>query len=58
MLLKQPLIGACPARCATAVMPALDAVGDGHGIDIAVQKFGDQVDDATLVEHDGERSPR
>ena len=27
-LLKQPLIGVCPARCATAVMPALRPIGD------------------------------
>jgi len=28
MLLKQPLIGVCPARCATAVIPALRPIGD------------------------------
>jgi hypothetical protein len=33
MLLKQPLIGVCPARCATPVMPALRPIGDG-------QRFG------------------
>ena len=58
MLLKQTFVDAYPARGAPAVMAPLDAVGDGHGIGIAVQKFGDQVDGATLVEHDGERSPR
>lgn len=28
MLLKQPLIGVCPARCATALVPALRPIGD------------------------------
>ena len=28
MFLKQPLIGVCPARCATAVVPTLRQIGD------------------------------
>src|SRR5260221_12048421 len=28
MRLKQPLIGVCPARCATAMVPALRPIGD------------------------------
>ena len=57
MLLKQTFVDAYPARGAPALLAPLDAVGDGHGIDIAVQKFGVvlQVDGATLVAH---RSPR
>jgi hypothetical protein len=49
MLLKQTFVDAYPARGPPAVLAPLDAVGDGHGIGIAVQKFGDvlQVDGAT-----------